>query len=133
MKRVHDFHRIPTCARVDSFVSESWVSQGKYCSVSVSLLNSATSSSVKSSVQVFYWSHILVSAIFVVFGIVHTQKVWKFFAPGLVLYGIDVAYRWLQASHDVTVYITPGTSVCSIVIPVEVSTPTASDSGTEFD
>ena len=68
----------------------------------------------------FYWSHIIASAVFVMFGIVHTQKVWKYFAPGLVLYGIDVAYRWLQASHDVTVYITPGTSICSIVIPLAV-------------
>ena len=73
--------------------------------------------------QVFYWSHIIASAVFVVFGIVHTQKVWKFFAPGLVLYGIDVAYRWLQASHDVTIYGTPGISVCSVVIPVQVCKP----------
>ena len=83
--------------------------------------------------QVFYWSHTLASALFVVFGIVHTEKVWKFFAPGLVLYSIDVSYRWLQASHDVTVYVTHGISVCSIVIPVEVRTLPPSGTGTDID
>lgn len=71
-------------------------------------------------VQVFYRVHVVGAILFVCFGIVHSRKVFVFFGPGLVLYGIDVAYRWLQASYDVILHVNPGSKLVSIVIPLEV-------------
>jgi hypothetical protein len=70
--------------------------------------------------QVFYRVHVVGAALFVGFGIVHSRKVFVFFGPGLVLYGIDAAYRWLQACYDVTLHVNPGSSLVAMVIPLEV-------------
>ena len=68
----------------------------------------------------FYRVHIIGAALFVCFGIVHSRKVFVFLGPGLVLYGIDAAYRWLQATYDVTLHVNPGSKLVSIVIPLQV-------------
>lgn len=72
------------------------------------------------ALQVFYRVHIFGAALFVCFGIVHSRKVFVFLGPGLVLYGIDAAYRWLQATYDVTLHVNPGSKLVSIVIPLQV-------------
>lgn len=70
--------------------------------------------------QVFYRVHVVGAALFVCFGIVHSRKVFVFLGPGLALYGIDAAYRWLQTSYDVILHVNPGSKLVSMVVPLEV-------------
>lgn len=70
--------------------------------------------------QVFYRAHIIGATLFVAFGIVHSRKVWVSLSAGLVLYGIDIAYRLLQTTRTVSIHVNPGSSMVSVVIPLEV-------------
>ncbi|NJR42398.1 MAG: hypothetical protein HC767_06780 [Akkermansiaceae bacterium] len=72
--------------------------------------------------QVWERVHVAAAAVVVVFGVVHSRKVWVSLAPGIVLYGIDVAHRWLQASRTATASLSLSASkkVLSAVVPLEV-------------
>jgi hypothetical protein len=70
--------------------------------------------------QISYSVHILGAAAFVVFGIVHSRKLFVFLLPGMVLYGIDVALRYVQTARSVTIHVNPGSHLVSMVIPLEV-------------
>ena len=72
--------------------------------------------------QVFYYSHIIGAAVFVVFGVQHDISIWYFVSAGLVVYGISVAYRLLQTSLPVAVDVCSDAqnNVMTIRIPVKV-------------
>jgi hypothetical protein len=72
--------------------------------------------------QFFYYSHIFGAAIFMVFGTMHHNHTWTYAAAGLVIYGIDVAYRLYQTSLPVTVDISCSGSgnMISVRVPVTV-------------
>ena len=72
--------------------------------------------------QVFYRSHIIGAIIFTVFGVVHLSNVWEYLSAGLLVYGIDVAYRWLQTSTDVEVSLSAGGNLVNIIVPLQVRT-----------
>jgi hypothetical protein len=57
-----------------------------------------------------------------VFGVVHSRKVWVALAPGIVLYGIDVAHRCMQASRTATasLSLSANSKVLSAVVPLQV-------------
>ena len=75
--------------------------------------------------QLFYYSHVVGAVIFMVFGLMHHGRTWTYAAAGLVIYGIDVAYRLFQTSLPVTVAVGcgPEKNIISIRIPVQVHTP----------
>ena len=78
--------------------------------------------------QVWEWVHVAAAAMVVVLGVVHSRKVWVALAPGVVLYGIDLAHRWLQASRTATASISASGNVISAVVPLEVChAPASSD------
>jgi hypothetical protein len=71
-------------------------------------------------VQVWERVHVVAAGVVVVFGVVHSRKVWVALAPGIVLYGIDVAHRCMQASRTATASICVSGDLISAVIPLEV-------------
>jgi hypothetical protein len=77
---------------------------------------------VAKRMQVWERVHVAAAVVVVVFGVVHSRKVWVSLAPGIVLYGIDVAHRWLQASRTATARLTLSASsqVLSAVVPLQV-------------
>ena len=72
--------------------------------------------------QVFYRAHVIGAALFVVFGIVHWNGVYYTILAGLVVYGIDVAYRWVQTQQLVSVRVAASGAqrVLSVVVPLQV-------------
>ena len=75
--------------------------------------------------QLFYFSHIIGAVMFMVFGMMHHGSTWTYAAAGLVIYGIDVAYRIYQTSLPVTVDVGcgPEKNIISIRIPVKARCP----------
>eukprot|EP00892_Ulva_mutabilis_P005804 jgi/Ulvmu1/3596/UM017_0008.1 len=74
----------------------------------------------RNAYRLFYYSHIIGAAVFMVFGAMHHRNTWLYAAAGLVIYGIDVAYRLYQTSLPVTVSVTtsPATNIITVRIPV---------------
>lgn len=72
--------------------------------------------------QLFYYSHIIGAVVFMVFGAMHHTRTWTYAAAGLVIYGIDVAYRIFQTSLPVTVDVSSDASknIISVRIPINV-------------
>lgn len=77
---------------------------------------------VRCVLQLFYRAHIIGALVFVVFGIVHWNGTLDVLLVGLVVYGIDVAYRWFQTRHSVTLRLSQssGGRIISIAIPLQV-------------
>lgn len=71
-------------------------------------------------IQVFYRAHVIGAVLFTVFGVVHLSNVWEYLSAGLILYGIDVTYRWLQTCTRVTVCLTAGGNIVNITVPLQV-------------
>ena len=70
--------------------------------------------------QVFYRAHVIGAVIFTVFGVVHLSNVWEYLSAGLLVYGIDVAYRCLQTSTPVAVSLSAGGNIVNVTVPLEV-------------
>lgn len=72
--------------------------------------------------QLFYYSHVIGAVVFMVFGMMHHSHTWTYAAAGLVIYGIDLAFRVWQTSLPVTVDIESGAGgkIINIRIPVKV-------------
>lgn len=79
---------------------------------------------VRRKVQLFYRTHVVAALAFVVFGIWHWSGNLYYMATGLVVYGIDVAYRWFQTRKRVCVTVAADhdAKLLSLVIPLEVRT-----------
>jgi hypothetical protein len=77
--------------------------------------------------QLFYYSHIFGALVFMVFGTMHHSHTWLYAAAGLVIYGIDLAYRVYQTSLPVTVEVSgqKGSNIISMRIPVKVRPSTS--------
>jgi hypothetical protein len=72
--------------------------------------------------QLFYYSHIFGALVFMVFGTMHHSHTWLYAAAGLVIYGMDLAYRVYQTSLPVTVEVSgqKGSNIISLRIPIKV-------------
>lgn len=70
--------------------------------------------------QVWHAVRVAAAAVFVCFAIVHSHKVFVSLAPGLVVFGVDAAHRWLQARHEVSIHVSATDGLVSIVVPLEV-------------
>jgi hypothetical protein len=55
--------------------------------------------------QLFYRSHLIGAILFVVFGILHWNGTFMTLSTGLAVWAIDVAYRWFQTQHLVTLTV----------------------------
>ena len=78
------------------------------------------------SVQLFYRAHVIGAAVFLIFGTYHWYGVTAYGMLGLIVYGVDVAYRWAQTRHTVQVHAhsdgsADGASIVSLIIPLQVS------------
>lgn len=75
-----------------------------------------------SPAQIFYSCHLVGAAVFLVFAIVHFSFLVSYFAAGLVVYGIDVAYRWFQSSYQVDICLrsTAHGGLINVVVPLAV-------------
>jgi hypothetical protein len=73
-------------------------------------------------VQIFYRAHVVAAIVFVAFGIVHWSGTLDSILAGLIVYGIDVAYRWFQTRSCVSVRLmqSAGNRIISIAIPLQV-------------
>lgn len=71
-------------------------------------------------VQLFYMVHVLGGFVFLIFAIVHMVPCWIYLAPGLTIWGFDLAYRGLQKETRVPASATVGDSIVTLRIPVEV-------------
>lgn len=69
----------------------------------------------------FYYTHLIGTVIFMVFGAMHHPNTWYYAASGLVIYGIDVAYRLYQTTLPVTVGVAGNSgNIINIRIPIQV-------------
>lgn len=86
------------------------------------LAYSDTALTGSTGLQIFYASHVVGAILFVVFGVLHLSWIFRYFAAGLAVYGIDVAYRWFQTSFPVDISMRNATtgSLINIVVPLEV-------------
>lgn len=82
------------------------------------------------ALQLFYYTHLVGAVLFMVFGAMHHRNTWLYAAAGLVIYGIDVAYRLYQTSLPVTVDVSSSssTNIITIRVPVQVRPPTTASS-----
>ena len=73
-------------------------------------------------VQVFFFSHIIGFVMFTVFGLLHWHGFIWTWITGLLVYGIDATYRWVQACHTVDVGISASKdgTIVSLIMPMEV-------------
>eukprot|EP00798_Chlamydomonas_sp_ICE-L_P004966 gene4966-34745_t len=68
-------------ALVMAFMSRKWVRQNFY--------------------WMFYYTHIVGFVVFTLFAMMHYKGLANWIAPGLVLYVLDLAFRWWQAANNV--------------------------------
>jgi hypothetical protein len=73
-------------------------------------------------VQLFYRMHVVSAAVFLAFSTIHWNGMYSSVLLGLIVYGMDVAYRWFQTRHLVSVKVeqSNGKHFISMAIPLQV-------------
>lgn len=72
--------------------------------------------------KVFYNTHLIGAACFVVFAHVHYYWTWIYLAPGMIAWGLDIVFRVFQAQHVSVVssaQLTPSGKLAQLEIPLD--------------